>query len=81
MAAAARPARAIAWTIAQTIPLPRLDLIEKIDQVGRQISRAQVRGSFWSAVAGPHVSDRKCKPRTTVGGGANQRIHMREAGG
>lgn len=67
------------------LPLPRLDpmmriAIEMIEQVGRQVSRTQVRGSFRCAVAGPHVSDRKCKPRTTVGSGANQRIHTREAG-
>jgi hypothetical protein len=50
-----------------------------IEQVRRQVSGTQVRGSFRCAVAGPHVSDRKCKPRTTVGSAANQRIHMREA--
>jgi hypothetical protein len=52
-----------------------------IEQVRRQISRTQVRGSFRCVVAGPHVSDRKCKPRTTVGSRANQWIHTREAGG
>lgn len=53
--------------------------IEMIEQVRRQVSGTQVRGSFRCAVAGPHVSDRKCKPKTTVGSAANQRIHMREA--
>ena len=48
---------------------------EMIEKARRQVSRTQMRGSFRCAVTGPHVPDRKCKPRTTGGSAANCRIH------
>jgi hypothetical protein len=80
VATTVRRARAIALAEDRIAAIGTSRTIEMIEQVRRQVSGTQVRGSFRCAVTGPHVSDRKCKPRTTVGSAANQRIHRAGAG-